>query len=1583
MKAPSIIVGVAQAARRGGWLLGLGAWGCLLGSDPLKGAPNVPTLEGEPEVLAPSPAADGQRWVRAGTRVQVRVRFVTPIDLETSELRLDDASLSCVSIREGGATYECEVVLDGTEANGPKGLAGTVSFASGVTSRVASAPLVVADFIPPSASCLLAPRVANARDEVRLVVTPSEPLAAAPVVVADVSGLSVGEGSLEEGQYLFGLQSEAGADLPAYRLSVTATDRAGNPQAGDSMCDADQRQGAIFGSLPALETGPTLEVVSGPSVTTAQGEIIVGEGAQVEVAFTADRPLDRAQTSVQLGEIDLPWHPDEEVWRLEVGPMSPEGRKALRILLVDEAGNTEVVERSDLAVSIDRTPPTGGCLLVPRDANGSDTILFDLIASEPLADPGPVLAGAGPLEVVGPTVEGSTYRWALTSPDPPVDIDRYTLMVTGTDRVGNPQAGSSLCREEERTGRVKGIGPEVDGPIVLSAEPALDIGGTLHVAAGAAITLVLPTASPVDPARSFVALSNIVLSSTDGHTWTGVVGSTAGDGPRTLIASLVDTFGNTVSLEDPSVGVVTDLTPPAIATAVLSRQPSFEAADDGSGMVRFTDRDPLSTQPVAGRLRVTTTEPLGASAVLAVDGPGGLEPVVEVEEAQVLRWGLGPFDGVAEGDHTFTLVLEDRLGNRSDPLPVGVITRVDRTPPEGSPAVDAPGVVLYDRVPWGTFSELAPRFEVTGQAGAVPGGALVALLGPDGRPVSLTQADDQGRFEGLRLSADRPVVEVALVDEAGNVGGGRTVREGRWTASLVGKVVGSTTQNPHRFEEVLTEAPTWQPEGARERRLAPGEPVETSPRARGEVVGSVPPLPLSARARHGMAWDPVRREVVLFGGVDGAFVEQGDTWLRGERSWRQASGQVGGPTPRLDVSMAWDPRRQAVVMFGGRTAGGFSREVWLWDGSRWRDETPEDWFISLDGVTAVTDPVRGVVLLVHRDSETFVWDGQGLTVVSHPGQTAPHDWTMPPPVATWDPVREQVVLLDTALRGWTGDGWEEIPADGPVPPRRFGATFVADPATGHLLLVGGSTEGGLAAEDAWRWDGASWGPLTWDGATPLPRPNLPTAWEGHRERYLSVGGGPPWIAGDFAADAWLWDASGWEALPDAESEPTLADGGVSHVPGVATDPVRGWMVLANGRWRDGTWLHQSWIWDGRGWRSAPGSVPGPVERIFGALAWHPEDEKLYAFGGARFSASDPQGLPDFLGDTFRLGDEGWEAVGPEIGVPGRLAGAAMAWDDLSERLLLFGGAGPGGLSGQTWALEGGTWVDVTPDSPGPSPRYGAAMHTAPGGGVLLHGGTLDDLNPLGDLWWWDGSRWSERASGPSGGLELWNFGHTLLWDPISNSLLAAGGQADGSLWSFGSDERWRSLDPLTGFFNVSGYGLATDPVDGVPILLGPDSSSVPGMMRWHTGAADRSAHHLTFDLSSAQVDEADWLSIQLRWEGGAEGSPGGDLVEGAQLAWWEVDRYVESVSHGRGPDDPGPLCVQVGEPGTEVDAGCVGIALPTWRARLVGGLDRVATRYRVRPVAASGLEPRGPEEAAPLGRLRSADAEVVLRYRLP
>jgi hypothetical protein len=186
------------------------------------------------------------------------------------------------------------------------------------------------------------------------------------------------------------------------------------------------------------------------------------------------------------------------------------------------------------------------------------------------------------------------------------------------------------------------------------------------------------------------------------------------------------------------------------------------------------------------------------------------------------------------------------------------------------------------------------------------------------------------------------------------------------------------------------------------------------------------------RAEAAVAYDQHRARVVLFGGYyrgPSGTVRLGDTWEWDGTRWIQMAGD--GPSPRNGAAMAYDARRQRVVLFGG---SGASRETWEWDGSRWLQRDAGE--------------VEG------RFNPAMIFDRARGLVVRFGGWTG------------------KTRVDDT----WTlGSGhWSRLEVIGP--PARNHASFTYDNRRRRAVLYGGH-DGENVFGDTWEWDGEGWHPM--------------------------------------------------------------------------------------------------------------------------------------------------------------------------------------------------------------------------------------------------------------------------------------------------------------------------------------------------------------------------------------------------------------------------------------------------------------------------------------------------------------------------
>ncbi len=101
-----------------------------------------------------------------------------------------------------------------------------------------------------------------------------------------------------------------------------------------------------------------------------------------------------------------------------------------------------------------------------------------------------------------------------------------------------------------------------------------------------------------------------------------------------------------------------------------------------------------------------------------------------------------------------------------------------------------------------------------------------------------------------------------------------------------------------------------------------------------------PAAPPSARGFHQMAYSPVYKRIVLFGGVH-VFERFTDTWLydTAQNTWTQLHTPTS-PSLRIFFGMAWDETRHKMMIYGGFDSRAPVNDTWELDGFSWRRRHP-------------------------------------------------------------------------------------------------------------------------------------------------------------------------------------------------------------------------------------------------------------------------------------------------------------------------------------------------------------------------------------------------------------------------------------------------------------------------------------------------------------------------------------------------------------------------------------------------------------------------------------------------------------------
>ncbi|MEZ4368090.1 MAG: hypothetical protein R2939_17685 [Kofleriaceae bacterium] len=265
------------------------------------------------------------------------------------------------------------------------------------------------------------------------------------------------------------------------------------------------------------------------------------------------------------------------------------------------------------------------------------------------------------------------------------------------------------------------------------------------------------------------------------------------------------------------------------------------------------------------------------------------------------------------------------------------------------------------------------------------------------------------------------------------------------------------------------------------------------------------------RTNHGMAYDPVRAQVVLLHGtINSMSVHADELWTWDGSTWTLHAPPVR-PTPRWYPALAFDPITERVLLFGGQDSTNIDRaDTWAWDGTAWTELTPSASPSARAFVNVATDTVRGRLVLFGGESagtalaDTWEWDGASWDEITTP--TAPGARYL----ASMSTDVNGVVLFGGSSGPvfyddtWTYDGaWH---ARTPVfsPPSRIIGPIAFDPSRGRAILFGGVI-GGTYLVDTWEWTGAQWrvrSPTT----SPPARTGAEAAYDEARGAYVLFGG---------------------------------------------------------------------------------------------------------------------------------------------------------------------------------------------------------------------------------------------------------------------------------------------------------------------------------------------------------------------------------------------------------------------------------------------------------------------------------------------
>jgi hypothetical protein len=480
------------------------------------------------------------------------------------------------------------------------------------------------------------------------------------------------------------------------------------------------------------------------------------------------------------------------------------------------------------------------------------------------------------------------------------------------------------------------------------------------------------------------------------------------------------------------------------------------------------------------------------------------------------------------------------------------------------------------------------------------------------------------------------------------------------------------------------------------------------------------------------------------------------------------------PPPALWVhSTIYDPLRDRLVVFGGRSYAGGSNEVWTFALSgipRWQKLTPSGTPPSARAFhSAIFDTLRDRMIVFGgaddaNVAKNEVWSlsfaGNPTWTKLTPGGTAPlaRQWH----AVAYDRARDRMLVSGGLVAGaaasevWAlalagATTWTKLNPAAGGPGNRYAHAAVYDAANDRLVVFGGIDGAGAAKNDAWALSlGATpaWTLIAATGTPPSTRFGAGALYDRARQRMVLFGGGTgvpnqndTWTLSLGLTPAWTklvptgppqgrqFHTVSYDPIGDR----LLAFGGssgpiLSDTWALALDAPVAWVPLSGTRRKGHSGVFDSArsrmvVFGGENgvtlndaWELSLGVLP-TWSRLAptGTTPTRTLHGAIYETRRDRMIVFGGRGTTTPVNDTWELtfsGELAWHPVLPVGTPPSPREDVAVIYDEPRGRMIVFGGADLGGVYNDVWALSlmgTPTWTKLLPTGTAPTARAGAQI----------------------------------------------------------------------------------------------------------------------------------------------------------------------------------------------------------------------------------------------------------------------------------